>query len=149
VSYFGQSIYNYPIGIIVRLSSRQTHDKIHGNIFLLSLMHLQGLQQSSRSLMFGFDSLTSVTKSNVFGNVSLHTIPSISGIDTMVHLIPSEMNGISGLLCFIKYLIFQPLDVRHTNPSFVPQHSFNILRKIRRLFFLNVTLYLLDLLISN
>jgi hypothetical protein len=130
VSYLGQSIHNYPNEIISRLSSQQTHDKIHGNLFPLPLMHLQWLQQSSRSLMFSFDSLTSVAKSNILGNVPLHTIPPISGLQIMVHLIPSWMNGISKLMCFTKYLIFQLLDVRHPDPSFVSQYSFIIFQKL-------------------
>jgi hypothetical protein len=74
--------------------------------------------------MFSLDSLIRVAKSNILGNVSLHTIPPISGLEIMVHLIPSWMNGISGLMCFMKYLILQFLDVRHIDPSFVPQHTF-------------------------
>jgi hypothetical protein len=127
VSYLGQSIHNHPNGIIPRLSSQKTYDKIYGNLFPLSLKHLQRLQQSSRSLMLDFNSLTSVTKSNIFDNISLHTIPPISSLEIMVHLIPSWMNGISGLVSLTKYLILQLLDVRHTDPSFVPQHSLIIL----------------------
>jgi hypothetical protein len=74
--------------------------------------------------MFNLDSLIRVAKSNILGNVSLHTIPPISDLEIMVHLIPSWMNGISGLMCFMKYLILQFLDVRHIDPSFVPQHTF-------------------------
>jgi hypothetical protein len=48
--------------------------------------------------MFSFDSLTNVAKSNILGNISLHTIPPISGLEIMVHLIPSWMNGISRLM---------------------------------------------------
>jgi hypothetical protein len=48
--------------------------------------------------------LTSVTKGNILGSVSLHTVPSISGLEIMVHLIPTGMNGISRLTCFTKYL---------------------------------------------
>jgi hypothetical protein len=48
--------------------------------------------------MFSLDSLTSITKSNILGNVSLHFIPPISGLKIMVHLIPSWMNGISRLM---------------------------------------------------
>jgi hypothetical protein len=55
--------------------------------------------------MFGFDSLTSVVKSNILSNVSLHTIPPISDLEIMVHLIPSWMNGISRLMSFMKYFI--------------------------------------------
>jgi hypothetical protein len=77
--------------------------------------------------MLGFDSLTSVTWSNILGNVSLHTMPPISGLEIMTHLILSRMNGISELLSLTKYLILQLLDVRNTNPSLVPQHTFIIL----------------------
>jgi hypothetical protein len=70
--------------------------------------------------MFSLDSLTSVTKSHILGNVSLHSIPPIGGLEIMVHLIPSWMNGISRLMRFTKYLILQLLDVRHTNPPLVP-----------------------------
>jgi lipid-A-disaccharide synthase-like uncharacterized protein len=76
--------------------------------------------------MFSLDSLTSVTKGNVLGNVALHSISPICDLEIMVHLIPSWMNGISKLMFFTKYLILQFLDVRHTNPSLVPQHSFLI-----------------------
>jgi hypothetical protein len=79
--------------------------------------------------MLDFDSLTSVTKSNILGNVSLHTIPPISDLEVMIYLIPSWMNGISELMSLMKYLILQLLDVRHTDLSFVPQHSLIILRK--------------------
>jgi hypothetical protein len=67
--------------------------------------------------MFGLDSLTSVAKGYILNNVSLHSIPPISGLEIMVHLIPSWMNGISRLMRFMKYFILQLLDVRHTNPS--------------------------------
>jgi hypothetical protein len=97
--------------------------------------------------MFSLDSLTSVAKSNKLGNISLHSIPPISDLEIMVHHIPSWMNGISRLMCFMKYLILQFLDVRHTNPSHVPQHTFLIFQKTRRLLFLDVALNLLDLLI--
>jgi hypothetical protein len=126
VSNLGQSIHNHPNGIIARLHSRQSHDKIHGNRFPLPLRHLHWLQQPSRSLMLSFDSLTSVAMGNILDNVSLHTIPPISGFEIMVHLISSWMNGISGLMCLSKYLILQHHDARHIDPSFVPQHSFII-----------------------
>jgi hypothetical protein len=120
VSHLSQLIHNYPNRIVSRLSPQQSHDKIHGNFFPLPLKHLQWLQQSSRSLIFSLDSLTGVAKSNILGNVSLHSIPPIIGLEIMVHLIPSWMNGISRLMCFTKYLILQFLDIRYTDPPFVP-----------------------------
>jgi hypothetical protein len=76
--------------------------------------------------MLGFDSVTSVTNGNILSNVSLRTVPPISGHEIMVHLIPSGMNGISGLVSLMKYIILELLDVRHTNPPLVSQHTFII-----------------------
>jgi hypothetical protein len=67
--------------------------------------------------MLGLDSLIGVAKSNI----SPHSIPPIGCLEIMVHLIPSWMNGISGLVSLMVYLDLQLLDVRHTYPSFVPQ----------------------------
>jgi hypothetical protein len=114
-----------------KLSPRQSHDKILSNLFPLPLGYLQGLQQSSRSLMLGFDSLTCIAKSNILGNISLNSIPPMGCLEIMVHLIASQVNQISGLVSLSKYLILQFLDVRHTNPSFVPQHTFVIFGKTR------------------
>jgi hypothetical protein len=97
--------------------------------------------------MFSLDSLTSVANSNILGNISFHSIPPISGPKIMVHLIPFWMNGIRRLMCLMKYLILQFLDVRHKDHLFVPQHTFLIFRKIRQLLFLDIALYLLDLLV--
>jgi hypothetical protein len=70
--------------------------------------------------MLDLDSLTGVIKGNILGNISLHSIPTISCLEIVVHLIPSSMIGISGLVSLMKYLILQLLDVRHTDPPFVP-----------------------------
>jgi hypothetical protein len=43
--------------------------------------------------MLSVDSLTSVAKSNILGDVPLHTIPPISGLEIMVHLTPSLPDG--------------------------------------------------------
>jgi hypothetical protein len=79
------------------------------------------------SLVLGLDSLTNVAKDNILDNISLHTVSPISGLEIMVHLIPSGMNGISRLMCFTNYLILSFLDVGHINPSLVSQHTFIIL----------------------
>jgi hypothetical protein len=73
--------------------------------------------------MLGFDSLTGIAKSDIISNIPLHFIPLITGLEIMIHLIPSWMNRISGLMNLTKYLILQLLDVRHTYPSFVPQYT--------------------------
>jgi hypothetical protein len=57
------------------------------------------------------------------------------------------MDGIRGLMHFTKYLILHLLDARHTNPPLVPQHTFHIFWKTRRLLFFDIALNLLDLLV--
>jgi hypothetical protein len=56
---------------------------------------------------------------------SLHSIPPIGCLEILVHLIPSWMHGISGLMSLSKYLMLQSLGIRHTNHSFVPQHPWS------------------------
>jgi hypothetical protein len=97
--------------------------------------------------MLNLDFLTGVARGNIFSNISLHSLPPIGYLEVLVHLIPSWMNGISGLMSLSKYLILQFLDVRHTNPSLVPRHSLVILRRSGRLLFLDIALHLLGLLI--
>jgi hypothetical protein len=97
--------------------------------------------------MLGLDSLPGVAKSNKLDNISLHSVPSIGCLEVLVHLIPPCMNGISMLVSLSKYLIPQLLDVRHTNPSFIPQHTLVIFHKYGRLLFLDIALRILDLLV--
>jgi hypothetical protein len=79
--------------------------------------------------MLGLDSLIGVTKGNILSNFSDHPVPPIGCLEILVHLIPSRMNEISGIVNLSKYLILQFLDIRHTNPSFVPQHTLVTFRK--------------------
>jgi hypothetical protein len=55
--------------------------------------------------MLGLDSLIGVAKGNILGNISLHTIPPISGLEIVIHLIPSWMNEISRFVSLTKYPI--------------------------------------------
>jgi hypothetical protein len=87
------------------------------------------LQQPSGSLMLGLDYLIGVAKGDILGNISLHSIPPIGYLEIVVHHIPSWINGISGLVGFLKYLVLQLIDIRHTNTSFVPQHTLVVFHK--------------------
>jgi hypothetical protein len=99
--------------------------------------------------MLDLDSLTCVAKSNILDNIPLHFVAPIDCLDIMVYLIPSWMNRISELVSFSKYLVLQPLDVRHANPSFIPQHTLVVFHKSEQIFFLDITFYLLDLLVFH
>jgi hypothetical protein len=80
-------------------------------------------------MMLSLDFLIGVTKGSILGNISLNSIAPIGCLEVFVHLIPSWMNGISGLVSLTTYLILQFLDVRHTSPSFVPQYCWIIFLK--------------------
>jgi hypothetical protein len=79
--------------------------------------------------MLGLDYLIGVAKGDILGNITLHPIPPIGFLAIMVHLIPSWMNKISGLMSLSRYLVLQLFDVRHTDPSFVPQHTLVLFHK--------------------
>jgi hypothetical protein len=79
--------------------------------------------------MLYLDSLTGVTKGHIFYNISFHTIPQVGCLEILVHLIPSWMIGISRIVSLSLYHILQLFNIRHINPSFVPQHSLAILLK--------------------
>jgi hypothetical protein len=87
-------------------------------------------------------------KGNILSNISLHSVPPIGCLDIMVHLIHSWVNGIGRVMGLLKYLILQFLNIRPTNPSFVPQYSFIIFLKFRWFLLLDIALYLLDLLVD-
>jgi hypothetical protein len=79
--------------------------------------------------MLCLDSLTGIAKGNIFFNISLHLVPLVGCLEVFVHLIPSWMNGIRGIVSLSKYLILQFFNVMHMNPSFVPQPTLVILHK--------------------
>jgi hypothetical protein len=55
--------------------------------------------------MLSLDSLIGVTMGNIPDNISLHSIPPIGYLETMVHLIPSWVNEISRFMGLSKYLV--------------------------------------------
>jgi hypothetical protein len=81
--------------------------------------------------MLNLDPPIGIIKSNILSNISLNSITPISGLEIMVHLIPSWMNGTSGHVSHMKYVILQLLDIRHTYLSFVPQYTLIIFQKSR------------------
>jgi hypothetical protein len=86
-------------------------------------------------------------KGNIFGIISLNFVPPVVCFETLAHLISSWVNGISGLVSLLMYLILQLIDVRQTNPSFVPWHVLVIFCKSEWLLFLDIALPFLNLLV--
>jgi hypothetical protein len=111
----------------------------------LPLRYSQRLQHPNGSLMLGLDTLTGVAKRQ-------HTQQYLSSFRTTNRL-PWDHDTSYSLLgewnrrsCVPhEVFIFQFFDVRHTNPSFVPQYSLFTFRKSRWLLFLGIALYLLNI----
>jgi hypothetical protein len=99
----------------------------------------------------------SVANGNIFCNVSLHSVPPAGFLDwdlgTSYSLL-DEWNKQTREPLEVSYpstpqstLIEILVLLRHTDPSSIPQHGLVILCKSGWLFFLNIALYLQDLLI--
>jgi hypothetical protein len=97
--------------------------------------------------MFRFHSLTRITKCYVFCYVTLHPIPLVGNLEILVHLISSRVNRVCRIMSFSEYDALNFLDIRYTNPSFVPKYTLIIFSETRGLAFDYILLNLLELLI--
>src|SRR5438876_10740769 len=80
VSHFGQSLNNYPDGIVTFLSPWQSGYEIHAGFIPFPSRNWQRLQQSCWLLMLCLDSLTNITTSYEGCYVTFHSIPPIVGL---------------------------------------------------------------------
>src|ERR1043165_10098584 len=69
VSNLGESVDDDKDGIMTLLRSRKTGDKVHFDLVPFPFRNREGLQSSSRSLMFCLDTTTNVTFINITSNV--------------------------------------------------------------------------------
>ena len=96
---FGESIHNHPNDIVVDLSTGQTDNEVHGDVFPLPFRYKQRLKSFGRFLMFCLHFLTCKTLGHKFNYVFLHTSPLIVFFDDMVHLGTIGMHFISRIMC--------------------------------------------------
>jgi hypothetical protein len=66
---------NYPNGVKPMGRERQTHNKIHADVFPFCSRNIQRLQQSGRSRMISLDPSTRVTFCNIASSLALDSSP--------------------------------------------------------------------------
>src|SRR3954469_7066132 len=126
---FRQSVHYDPDRVISPNRSRQTGDKVHSNGIPFPFRNLQGLQQSSGSLMSCLDSLTYVTLGDISSDFSLHLMPPKLLFQILIHLRSSGMDRIKSIMRFLQNNFFQLRICWYTKAFFVPQNSFFVFGK--------------------
>jgi hypothetical protein len=90
MSRFGKSIDDHPNGIKLAVSKRQTHNKIHIDVFPFLSRNTQRLQQSSRPHMISLDPSTRVAFRNIASSLAFHMGPSKLCLQIMIHLCATQ-----------------------------------------------------------
>src|SRR3954468_23122747 len=121
---FGQSVHYDPDRVISPTRSRQSGDKVHSNGIPFPFQNLQGLQQSSGSLMSCLDSLTNITLGDIASDFSLHLMPPKLLFQILIHLSSSGVDRIKSIKIFLENNFFQLRICWYTKASFVPHNSF-------------------------
>src|SRR3954468_20388519 len=121
---FGQSVHYDPDRDISPTRSRQSGDKVHSNGIPFPFRNMQGLQQSSGSLMSCLDSLTYITLGDIASDFSLHLMPPKLLFQILIHPSPSGVDRIKSIMSFLENNFFQLRICWYTKASFVPQNSF-------------------------
>src|SRR4051812_30655431 len=145
---FGQSVHYDPDRVISPTRSRQSGDKVHSNGIPFPFQNLQGLQQSSGSLMSCLDSLTYVTFGDIASDFSLHLMPPKLLFQILIHLSSSGMDRIKSIMSFLENHFFQLRICWYTKASFVPQNSFVVFGESEYFACTNTTLDYVDTSIS-
>jgi hypothetical protein len=109
MSGLGKSVDDYPNGVKLAASERQTHNKIHTDVFPFSGRNTQRLQQSRMPHMISLYPSTRVTFHNIASSLTFHTGPPELCLQIMIHLCAAWVDGIFGSVSFIKYLLAQTM----------------------------------------
>jgi hypothetical protein len=80
--------------------------------------------------MLCLDSLTTVTYSHVFCDLSFHFIPPKILLQILIHLLASRIYGISCLMGFLEDQLLNGLNIGNTQAVLEPYHTFYIFPKI-------------------
>src|SRR3954466_8812377 len=126
---FGQSVHYDPDRVISPTRSRQSGDKVHYNGIPFPFRNLQGLQQSSGSLMSCLDSLPYVALGDIASDFSLRLMPPKLLFEMLLHLSSSGMDRIKSIMSLLQNHFFQLRICWYTKASFVPQNSFFVFGK--------------------
>src|SRR3954468_23753415 len=97
---FGESVDDDKDSIMTLLRTGKSGDEVHLNLVPFPFRNREGLQSSSRSLMFCFDATTNVTLINITSNVLLHVRPPVPLTNVLAHLGATRVNRQRGVLSF-------------------------------------------------
>src|SRR3954466_17041 len=95
---FGESVDDDKDSIMTLLRSRKTGDEVHLNLLPFPFRNREGLQSSSRSLIFCLDATANVTLINITSNVLLHIRPLVPLTNVLVHLGATRVNRQRGVV---------------------------------------------------
>jgi hypothetical protein len=105
MSRLGKPINDYPDGVKLAGREKQTHNKIHADIFSFPSRNVQRLQQSGRSHMISLDPSTRVTFCNIVSSLTLHSSPLELRFQIMIHLCAVRVDGIFGTMSFMQLMV--------------------------------------------
>jgi hypothetical protein len=94
ISRLGKPVDDYLDGVKLVGRGRQTHNKIHANVFPFPCRDIQRLQQYSRPHMFGLDPSACVAFCNIVSSLVLHSSPLELRFQIMIHLCAAGVDGI-------------------------------------------------------
>jgi hypothetical protein len=92
VGSFGESISDYPDGVIFLRCVGKTNDEIHTDIFPFPRWNRQGLECTGYLQMTGFDSLACITFGYILSNFPFHPGPPKVSPKVLVHFSTTRMN---------------------------------------------------------
>jgi hypothetical protein len=93
--------------------------------------------------------LVHIASGNEKGYLSLHTVPPELLLQILVHLGSSRVDLVGGVVGFLHDELFEVFNIRHTQPSIVPQNSFGINRETRNFLPIHPTLDTLNTFMSH
>jgi hypothetical protein len=109
VCYLGQTINDYPNGVIALLCPGQSCYEVHTNVIPLPHGNILWFQQTGRALMFSLDPSTNVTFSHKFRYVCPHVVPPETVLQVLVHLRAPRVYSVLGIMRLTYYLGMDPL----------------------------------------
>src|SRR5262249_38829796 len=119
-------------------------NKVHRDLIPLPLGYLQRFQETSRSLVLNLDLLTNRALHDIVRYIPLHPIPPEVAFKVLIHLCPSWMYRVAGVVSFTHNLLRQITVIWHTQSSLHPYNVVIIHCKVSMLPGLHFLLYLLD-----
>jgi hypothetical protein len=130
MSGLGKSVNDYPNGVKLAASWRQTHIEIHIDVFPFLGWNTQRLQQSRMPHMISLDPLTRVAFCNIAGSLAFQMGQPKLCLQIMIHLCAAWVDGIFGSVSFIKYLLAQTIVLWNHQTYLEPESAFLIHVKI-------------------